>query len=529
MDTRKTALWVIAILIVSVMVPAMAMASQHDDGDDADDNSGPGNADDRGDGNETADGDDADGNETADDRRDDDGNRSADDARSAEGRERAERARLMGRLAFDNGTATGAFVSFMFDEDTGAVSDWTYQDLLVLDELAFGDWNQSELRVHGSVFEAEAEWEDAEDGETLDTTSASSSHDDGNETDDGDDSDGNETADGDDADGNETGTADNGNETADGDTSNGNETADGDMADGNETDDGDDDAPDRRIRVRLHDNPTGFIKLDLRGTHDVSWTFADGVNVNQTGNWTVELTADNGTFHAFLWKDRDDKEAGFDVDGQTVTLSVMDKANVMFRVGASSRGPGPGLDIPEGGDDDADDDRARGLAIARAASEGRVGAEISLQAMNGTPAADVAAYDGIEVEHRAERGRVDVTVSFDGPAKTIVVKVAKDLVDASDPADVTVLFDGEEIPQAASLADVLDPTDDDSAEYVVVVGAAGTEVLVSVPEWSPHTVTVQEAAGDAVTPLPAPGALAALGALLAAAGVAAVLRRRRTG
>jgi hypothetical protein len=68
--------------------------------------------------------------------------------------------------------------------------------------------------------------------------------------------------------------------------------------------------------------------------------------------------------------------------------------------------------------------------------------------------------------------------------------------------------------RAGSLADALDPTDDDGRpEYWVVADADGLQVLVSVPHWSTHTVTL---AG--LGALLQPSVLA--GALAGAAGIA---------
>ena len=49
--------------------------------------------------------------------------------------------------------------------------------------------------------------------------------------------------------------------------------------------------------------------------------------------------------------------------------------------------------------------------------------------------------------------------------------------------------------EASSYADVLNPADDNGhAEYFVLAGEAGVQVLVSVPHFSVHTVTLRERA-----------------------------------
>lgn len=424
------------------------------------------------------------------------------DDRGQEGQARAERGRMMGQLSYENGTADGAFIHFEFDEDDGTLSNWSYMDDPVIESIDWDRFHVERVFAHGSVFQASSAA--LQDDTTQNTSSASSSHNDtpanesgeqGNETEGDEHDDGNET---DRDDRNETEMDDEGNET--------------------EMDDEDDEA--ERNRIRAHDNPTGFIKLEVRSNNTVTWTFADDVNVSQLDNWTVEITTDG--IHAILWKDHDANQSGFEVDGQTVTLDVS-KANVMFRV--SPVGPIGGGDGYDGAPDE--EARERGRAIGRAAAQGQVGAEIRIGAPDdaGQAATDVSAYDDINVSSKADQGRVDLRLSFDGPAKTIVIDIDRDLLNVSSAADVEVTFDNETIDPADDLQDVLDPSDEDAPEFLLVVGADGVQALISVPNWSPHTVSIQEA-GQAETPsLPAPGLVAII--VAAAAGVAIAAKRRK--
>lgn len=432
---------------------------------------------------------------------DDPGSQGDADDRGQEGQARAERARMMGQLSYENGTADGAFVHFSFDEDDGTLSNWSYMDDPVIESIEWDRFRVERVFAHGSVFQASSAA--LQNDTTQNMSSASSSHNDtpANGSDNGNQSD----------QGNQSEMGDQGNETED----DGNET---EMEDeGNETEAEDDEA--ERNRIRAHDNPTGFIKLDIRSNNTVTWTFADDVNVSQIDNWTVEITTDG--VHAILWKDHSANQSGFEVDNDTVTLDVS-HANVMFRV--SPVGPIGGGDGYDGAPDE--EARERGRAIGRAAAQGQVGAEVRIGGNGSGPAAtDVSAYDDINVSSKADKGRVDLRLSYDGPAKTIVVNVDRDLLNVSSAADVEVTFDNETIDPADDLQDVLDPADDDAPEYLLVVGADGVQALISVPHWSPHTVSIQEA-GQADTPsLPAPGLVAII--VAAAAGVAIAAKRRK--
>jgi hypothetical protein len=57
---------------------------------------------------------------------------------------------------------------------------------------------------------------------------------------------------------------------------------------------------------------------------------------------------------------------------------------------------------------------------------------------------------------------------------------------------VEVEVDGEKIPLADSYKDVLDPNNDgNQAEYLILVGGEGIQVLVSIPHFSARTITIR--------------------------------------
>jgi hypothetical protein len=94
----------------------------------------------------------------------------------------------------------------------------------------------------------------------------------------------------------------------------------------------------------------------------------------------------------------------------------------------------------------------------------------------------------------ATKERVDVTVSSTSKVgKTIIISLDPATVAGMASGDAVILFDGHAATQASSYADILDPNDDNGvAEYFVLAGEAGTQVLVSIPHFSVHTVTLKE-------------------------------------
>ena len=80
-------------------------------------------------------------------------------------------------------------------------------------------------------------------------------------------------------------------------------------------------------------------------------------------------------------------------------------------------------------------------------------------------------------------GNEDVT------GKTIEINVHGDIF--YDPNNLIIEYDGEGIRMADDLKDVLNPDDDGShPEYWIIYDANGTHILVSIPHFSEHEITV---------------------------------------
>lgn len=452
--TRTLTLLAVAMLVASVAAP-LALAQDQADENKPDD-AGPGND-----------------SSQADERR-----------RNGTGPPAFAPAGGIGQLSYENGSADGHFISFAFDESDGTVSNWSYTGDPIIDEIAWDAFAVDRAAAHGSVFLAQGHHGVAEDS-TDNSTSAPSQHE--NQTDPP-----------------ENGTQ--GNETEEDD---GNETDMGDD-DGNETEE-DGDEEDHEIQMNLHDNPPAIIKVHTSANSSLEWTFADGVDVSQVDNWTVEVTTEDG-FHAILW--RDHGQGDLAADGQTV--SVDGPAEVMFRVAS------------HGGADMSEDARERNAAIAQAAAQGKVQSEVRVdlpeqaadQAREAT--ADVVNYGNNSAKPQNVReGGLDLKVRCEEPG-TVVMTLSDKVLAASSADDVEVTFDNETIEPADDLADVLETADDNAPEFLVVSGDNGTEVMVSVNACSVHTISIQEATQSA---LPGFGITAALAAIGTAAALAAAARR----
>ena len=101
----------------------------------------------------------------------------------------------------------------------------------------------------------------------------------------------------------------------------------------------------------------------------------------------------------------------------------------------------------------------------------------------------------MSVETDAKPGKVIVKVSSDVPkGRTIVINIDYDTLPISELDELLILYDGMEIGLADDYADVLNPYNEDVPEYLVLMGARGIQVLLSIPYFSTHTIEISKLA-----------------------------------
>lgn len=74
--------------------------------------------------------------------------------------------------------------------------------------------------------------------------------------------------------------------------------------------------------------------------------------------------------------------------------------------------------------------------------------------------------------------------------KVLIVNIRDDVFSIQWSDELQVLFDGERIGGAFDYNDVLNPHDEDSPEYFVLIGSKFTQVVVSVPRFSVHVIEI---------------------------------------
>jgi hypothetical protein len=163
------------------------------------------------------------------------------------------------------------------------------------------------------------------------------------------------------------------------------------------------------------------------------------------------------------------------------------------------------------------------LEVDKSILSGDVGGEISIQRGNGSNyEQQITIYKGVEIKsEEIAQGKISLIVSGDeyGGGKTIAITVDPSLFE--NAKDIVVKYDGEVISMADNITDVLNPNDDGAhAEYILTLGANATEILISIPHFSEHEITVYSAVGAAVEAL---GGVTAVFTYIAICVIVAVL------
>jgi hypothetical protein len=126
--------------------------------------------------------------------------------------------------------------------------------------------------------------------------------------------------------------------------------------------------------------------------------------------------------------------------------------------------------------------------IDEAIKEGKVGGEVFVQRFE----TEVVLYANMTMEiAEVKLGRIALRVNGDEneTGKTIVLNIYNETVDSS--SEIIVEYDHLPVSMADDIFDILNPNDDGSLpEYVMLQGANGTQILVSIPHFSEHTITV---------------------------------------
>lgn len=133
-------------------------------------------------------------------------------------------------------------------------------------------------------------------------------------------------------------------------------------------------------------------------------------------------------------------------------------------------------------------------AINQAITKGTVGGEIIIQPTSKTQYQSlILSYNDVRINPtEIKNDRISLVINGDenSTGKTIVVTLGK----FDGVTGFTVNYDGVPIAMADDIADVLNPNNDGlHAEYIITIGENGTQILMSIPHFSAHTITITAA------------------------------------
>jgi predicted transcriptional regulator len=161
-------------------------------------------------------------------------------------------------------------------------------------------------------------------------------------------------------------------------------------------------------------------------------------------------------------------------------------------------------------------------SLTTAIDENRVGLGVNIA--NGQSTTE---YEHSEIDAQVEITGTNIEVRVDSSVengKTVLINIDNYTKDVLQLDHIAVWIDNEEITQADDYDDVLDPTNDGGeAEYLILAGGNGIQVLVSIPHFSARTVVIGAMPATGGIPPPYVVLAATLGLVIAT--VAAVFYR----
>jgi len=154
--------------------------------------------------------------------------------------------------------------------------------------------------------------------------------------------------------------------------------------------------------------------------------------------------------------------------------------------------------------------------LEEAVTTGKLGATINIEVKAELPEIKNVVYSpDLNITTEIKENEVEVRVSSEvTTGKTIMINIDNEILPISRLVEILVLYDGEEIALADDYSDVLNPEDENVPEYLILLGAKGIQVLVSIPSFSLHTIAIT------TSPPQAPAAVFPIWVIVAVALVA---------
>ena len=254
------------------------------------------------------------------------------------------------------------------------------------------------------------------------------------------------------------------------------------------------------ITLDAYDNPTALLKINvLEGNNYLVFDLGSNFSANKTSLKNVisivgESIRGKLIIVGPMWW-RSNKTCNISIEEGFVNISLPERFSVLFMANPI-RGIGIGIS-----------DERQDL-IEDAISNCRIGARIFVQFRNRTQnRTQSLLYSDLNLHCKADKGRIEINVSSEEEGgQTIVVDVDNETFNIININRIQVKYDGQIIDMASNYSDILNPDDDNGkAEYLVVIGSDGVQILVSIPSFSEHVILISETSAAVGTGEGTPG------------------------
>ncbi len=233
------------------------------------------------------------------------------------------------------------------------------------------------------------------------------------------------------------------------------------------------------VKIDVHDNPTGLLKIDAVKNTVVELLVADDIDIAMLSNRMIMLNNSNlnGTLMIA-------GVGSFEVSDKNITATI-EHGKLIFRAK-------PNFDYGE---------RETHREMIKEMERNNVGAEVHIK---GKKALDAVIYTDLTVNITnvdAENKTINIAVSSPTPeGKFIIVNIDSEVLEVVQSGGYKVMIDGKVIPQASSIQDLIDAkVKNETSKYLVTIGADGAQVIVYVQKFSEHLITIQASAPSTVS------------------------------
>jgi hypothetical protein len=223
--------------------------------------------------------------------------------------------------------------------------------------------------------------------------------------------------------------------------------------------------------IEIHDNPTALLKVKAKNPPStVQLNLAEGIRATpHPNNPHVMIVDGNIEGRIILHGDGE-----FTISNDSISVTI--NAGLLLFMAFPT--PEVCINLPN--------HRERRERVAEAIADGIVCAELLVQADNRF---DEMVYSDVEINCTSSKGKVRVEITATGEGKTLVLNVHKEVLNT---IKVTVKLNGKVIPKAEDYDDVLDIGINEGAEYLILIGSNGVQVLISIPSFSTHSIEITE-------------------------------------